>query len=256
MPTGAITNVDYVDFNTGATVTRATARLWWDNADGIQTLNLGMAGTNATLQIGEEMYYRVKASSAITEGQVVMFSGTIGASGGLQGAPATGLTAETASYVMGVATESIAHNGWGYVTNFGLVRNIDTSGGAEAWVDGQILYYNPAVAGGLTKTIPTAPNAKVQVAAVVYAHATNGSLFIRPTFGGALGQYEGDVYVSSPTNTQYLGWNSANSRWQNQNLPTYLPVLSNAGSSVHVDVAYGYASILTNAGSTVQVPIY
>jgi trimeric autotransporter adhesin len=213
--TGGISTPDYIDFDTAATVTRASGRLWWDNADGIQTLNLGMAGSNATMQVGQESYYRIKASSAITEGQVVMFTGTVGASGALQGAPATGLTAATAQYVMGVATEDIAHNGWGYVTEFGLVRGIDTSGGAEAWVDGQILYYDPSVTGGLTKTLPSAPNAKVVVAAVVYASASNGSLFIRPSFGGELGQYEGNVGFSALSNGDLIQYNSGSGKWTN-----------------------------------------
>jgi hypothetical protein len=213
--TGGISTPDYIDFDTAATVTRASGRLWWDNADGIQTLNLGMAGSNATMQVGQESYYRIKASSAITEGQVVMFTGTVGASGALQGAPATGLTAATAQYVMGVATENIALNGWGYVTEFGLVRGIDTSGGAEAWVDGQILYYDPSVTGGLTKTLPSAPNAKVVVAAVVYASASNGSLFIRPSFGGELGQYEGNVGFSALSNGDLIQYNSGSGKWTN-----------------------------------------
>lgn len=214
--TSGIATPEYIDFDTVNAVSRATGRLWWDASDGIQTLNLGMAGSNATMQIGEEIYFRIKASADITEGQVVMFTGTVGASGALTGAPATGITASTASYIMGVATENISENQWGYVTQFGLVRGIDTTGGAEAWTNGQILYYNPAVAGGLTKTVPTAPNAKVQVAAVVYASAGGaGSLFIRPTFGGALGQYEGDVNISSVTGNDLLMYNGTNSRWQN-----------------------------------------
>lgn len=210
--TGGISTPDYIDFDTTAAPARATGRLWWDNADGIQTLNLGMAGSNATLQIGEEMYFRIKASSAITEGQVVMFTGTVGNSGALTGAPATGLTKDTASYVMGVATEDIALNGWGYVTQFGLVRNINTTGGAEAWVDGQILYYNPAVAGGLTKTVPSAPNAKVEVAAVVKA-GTNGSLFVRPIARFSLGQLN-DVETAAATNLDLLQYNGGSGYWQ------------------------------------------
>ena len=214
--TGAITTPDYIDFDTGATVTRATGRLWWDSADGIQTLNLGMAGSNATLQIGEEMYFRVKASSAITEGQVVMFTGTVGASGALTAAPATGLTKDTASYIMGVATESIALNGWGYITQFGLVRGIDTTGGAEAWVDGQILYYNPSVAGGLTKTVPTAPAAKVEVAAVVYAASGgSGSIFVRVGARFALGQLN-DLETAAASNLDLLQYNGTSGVWEHK----------------------------------------
>jgi hypothetical protein len=242
--TGGISSPDYIQFDTGATVTRATGRLWWDSTDSIQTLNLGMAGSNATMQIGEETYFRIKCQSAITEGQVVMFAGTVGASGGLIGAPATGLTADTASYVMGVATESGATNDWIYVTAFGLVRGIDTTGGAEAWVDGQILYYNPAVTGGLTKTLPSAPNPKVQVAAVVYANA-NGSLFIRPSFGGILGQYEGDVQVTTPANGDLLIRNQTSGKWVNAPLT--------AGTGISITNAAGSVTIANTATTSIAI---
>jgi hypothetical protein len=213
---GNTAGVNSVTFDTTpATVPTTEGSLYWDSADGNQTLSLVMAGANATLQIGQETYYRIKASASITEGQVVMFTGTVGNSGGLKGAPATGLTALTASYVMGVATQSMALNDWGYVTAFGLVRQINTLGGAEAWVDGTILYLDPSVTGGLTKTLPSAPNPKVQVAAVVHA-ASNGSLFIRPTFGGELGQYEGNVQVTTPTNAQVLTYYATGGYWRNE----------------------------------------
>jgi hypothetical protein len=77
------------------------------------------------------------------------------------------------------------------------------------------LYVNPSVAGGLTKTLPTAPNSKVQIAAVVHA-ASNGSLFVRPTFGGELGQFEGNVQVTSPANAQVLTYYEAGGYWRNE----------------------------------------
>jgi hypothetical protein len=215
--TGGIETPDYITFDTTPeTVPTAPGSLYWDSADGNQTLSLVMANGDAVQQIGEEQYYRIKASSAITNGQVVMFSGTVGASGSLTGAPASGLTASTASYVMGIATQDIANNAWGYVTSFGLVRQLNTS----AWPAGTILYYDPTVTGGLTPTIPAAPNAKVQVCAVIYQHASNGSLFVRPSFGGALGQYEGDVQIASPLTGDALVWNGVTSRWENKPVAT------------------------------------
>ena len=213
--TGGVTTPDYITFDTTPeTVPTAPGSLYWDAADGNQTLSLVMADGAATQQIGQEQFYRIKASSAITDGQVVMFTGSVGASGALTGAPATGLTASTAAYIMGIATQDIGANQWGYVTSFGLVRGINTTGGAEAWVDGQILYYNPSVAGGLTKTVPTAPNAKIQVCAVVNAAAGgSGSVFVRPTFGGALGQFEGDVQVTTPSGGNILTYDG--SYWYN-----------------------------------------
>ena len=234
--TGGIATPDYIDFDIAATPTRASGRLWWDNSDSVQTLNLGMAGGNATLQIGEEMYFRVKASSAITEGQGVMFTGTVGGSGAITAAPATGLTKDTASYFMGVATEDIPLNGWGYITQFGLVRGINTTGGAEAWVDGQILYYNPAVAGGLTKNVPSAPAAKIEVAAVVNAASGgSGSLFVRPISRFSLGQLN-DVETSAASNLDLLQYNGAGGYWQHK-----APSLITVGEATTISTTLGVA---------------
>lgn len=222
------TNLNAVTFDiTPATLPTAEGSLYWDSADGNKTLSLVMTGGNAIQQIGEETYYRIKASADITEGQVIMFTGSVGASGALTGAPASGLTASTASYVMGIATENIANNAWGYVTHFGLVRGINTT----AFADGDILYYDPTVAGGLTTTVPAAPNAKVQVCAVTHA-ASNGSYFVRPSFGGALGQYEGDVQVTSPANGQLLIRDQTAGKWINATLTdgTGISVTEGAGT--------------------------
>ena len=246
--TGAITAPESITFDLAPSVVpTAPGSLYWDAADGNQTLSLVMANGDAIQQIGEEQYFRIKASAPITEGQVVMFTGTVGASGGLTGAPATGLTAATASYVMGIATHNLATNDWGYVTSFGLVRGINTTGGAEAWVDGQILYLDPTVAGGLTKTLPTAPNPKVQVCAVIYA-ASNGSLFVRSTFGGILGQYEGDVQITSPANGNLLVRNQTTGAWVNALLGagTGFSVTNGAGS---VSVGASVAAIGTWMGT-------
>lgn len=233
---GNVANVNSVTFDTTPTTVPTTpGSLYWDSADGIQTLSLVMADGDAVQQIGEEQYYRIKASAPITNGQAVMFTGTVGASGGLTGAPATGLTASTASYVMGIATHDLATNDWGYVTSFGLVRGINTS----AFTAGDILYLDPSVAGGLTTTIPSAPNPKVQVCAVVYSSSTEGSLFVRTTFGGTLGQYEGDVGITSPSDGQLLIRNQTAGKWVNAALT--------AGTGVSVTNGAGAITITNSA---------
>jgi hypothetical protein len=174
-----------------------------------------MIGGNVIQQIGEDQYYRIKASSAITKGQVVMFTGTVGASGGLIGAPATGLTYDQAENIMGIAAENINLNDWGYVQFFGEIRGLNTTGGAESWTDGTILYYNPAVTGGLTKNKPAVPNAIAIMAAVVYADNTVGSLFVRPAYGFGLGDLDGNVNIATLTGGQVLVYDSANQYWKN-----------------------------------------
>jgi hypothetical protein len=246
--------INSINFDTTPTTVPTTpGSLYWDSANGNQTLSLVMANGDAVQQIGEETYFRIRASAAITEGQVVMFTGTIGGSGALTGAPASGLTATTASYVMGIATHNLAINEWGYITSFGLVRGIDTTGGAEAWVDGQILYYNPSVAGGLTKTVPVAPNAKIQVCAVVNAASGgSGSVFVRPTFGGALGQYEGDVQVTTPANGDLLIRNQTTGEWINAPLTagTGISVTNTAGAVTITNTLPSLGGTVTSVGGT------
>ena len=251
---GNANNVNAITFDvTPATLPTAEGTLYWDTADGNKTLSLVMANGDAVQQIGEETYYRIKASSAITNGQVVMFTGSVGASGALQGAPATGLTSSTASYVMGIATQDIALNGWGYVTAFGLVRGLNTS----AFTDGAILYYDPTVAGGLTATIPSAPNAKVQVCAVTHA-ATNGSLFVRPSFGGSLGQYEGDVQVTTPANGDLLIRNQTDGKWVNAPLTagTAISIGNSAGGVTVTNTAPDQVVSITGGGTTTVTGTY
>jgi len=162
---------DYLQLNTGATVTPAIGRVWWD---GGTTMNMGMTA-NVTSHVSEDTFFYVKASGAITKGQLCAFTGVVGASGVITAAPAgAGIT--NADYIVGVAAESIASGSFGLIQWFGTLRGFDTS----AWVDGDVLYYDPA-AGGFTTTYPTS-GIIVTVAAVINAGSGgSGSILIRPT---------------------------------------------------------------------------
>ena len=165
-------------FNTSSSVPSPTAgQLWWD---GQNTLNLQM-DASVTQHIGEDTYFYVKASSAVTIGQLCMFTGVVGASGVITVAPSTAIT--NGQYIVGIAAETIALNGFGLIQWFGTLRGFDTTGSSvgETWVDGDILYYNSAYTGGLTKVFPTS-GPIVTVAAVIHAgNGGSGSVIVRPT---------------------------------------------------------------------------
>ena len=54
-------------------------------------------------------------------------------------------------------------------------------------------------------------------------------------------------------NGKYLKTDGSNVSWSS--LPTYMPVLTNAGLTTNVSVANGYLPVLTNGGSTVNVTV-
>ena len=245
--TGAIGTADYVAFDVAYATTLAAGQLGWN---GNNTLGLGMAGGNVVQHIGEDGFYYIKASSAITKGQVVMFTGSVGASGVVTGAPATGVTDGT--YIMGVAAESLALNGFGLVQFQGTLRGIDTS----AYADGDILWYDPAVTGGFTDTKPSAPNVKVQIAAVVYGGSGgSGSILIRVNPGSILGGTDSNVQFGTLANANLIQYNSVSQYWENVT-PGSVTGVGSVANSVTFDTTGGAASGTTFNGSAARTIDY
>lgn len=218
--------------------------------DGGTTLGVQMTA-NVLGRVNESGYYYIKASSAITKGDVVMFTGAVGASGVPTGAPATGVT--DGSYIMGIAAESMALNAFGLVQYQGTLKGLDTS----AYADGDILWYNPAVTGGLTKTKPSAPNVKVQMAAVINAGSgSSGSILIRVSAGSELGGTDSNVQFGTLANNDLIQYNGT--YWTNV---TPASVISGAGGApvtktADFTVAAGETWLINNkSGSSCTVTL-
>jgi len=179
--TGTSLYSDYLQFNTtytGGTITEG--RMSWDENN--QTVSIGMHN-GVSLQIGQEMYYLVKNQSGATieNGRVVKAAGTLGGSGRILGEYMIADGSVLPKYTLGVATEDILNGDDGYVTEFGLVRGIDTTGSlyGETWNEGDVLWVSPTIQGGLTNIEPLTPNLHIEIAIVIRA-AANGSIFVRP----------------------------------------------------------------------------
>lgn len=207
----------YISFANGSAVTVAAGRFWYNGATG--SWNLGMGGGNITQQVGEELFKYGKASAAISDTnlQLIYKTGTVGASGVVTFAPAVaGITDD--SSIIGVATESIAFNGFGRVTTFGTVHGIDTTGSAysETWADDDAIWYNP-VTGGLTKIEPVAPGVKCLIGTVISAGAGgSGSFDVEIIHGSKLSRSNSDVQITgTPTDLSLLQYDSTAQYWKN-----------------------------------------
>lgn len=193
----------------------ATGQLVWNAEEG--TIDMGLNGTGGFLHIGQETLFRVtnNTGSQIAKGRVVGFAGTLGNSGKLL-ARLFNASTHPAKTIMGVAAENIPNGDEGYVVAFGKIRKINTA--VTGWVEGDILYADPAVPGGLTRVQPSSPNAIVTVAALVTRSAQVGELFVRPTFAGALVETQ-DVRLTAPQDGQVLTYDSAAGLWVNEPVP-------------------------------------
>lgn len=215
---GGISGIDFVTYDTTPeTVPTAPGSVYWDSTDGIQTLNVVMAGNQATLQVGQESYYRVKAATAIRNGAVVMYVGAQGNSGVMLAAEAANIPVDQPHLILGIATHAIAAGSFGYVTWFGQVRGINTTGipQGEVWNEGDILYFDPDVAGGLTNVRPPIPNPIALLVVVINVHGTVGSIFVRPQYGSTLGGSDGNVQFTNLQDKDFIAYDGVAERWEN-----------------------------------------
>ena len=207
----------YIQFNNGAAVALAAGRMWYDGSTG--AFNLGMGGGNITQQVGEEIYVYGKASATISGNsilQAIYKTGTVGASGAITFAPTVAGITDTGA-IIGVATEDISTNNFGRITNFGIVRGIDTTGSTygETWVDGQDIWYDP-VTGGLTKTKPSAPNQKFQIGTVINAGpGGSGSFQVLLQPGSVLGGTDSNVQFGTLNPNDLIVYDSGVGYWKN-----------------------------------------
>ena len=161
-----LTDVNKVNLSTDTSLVASAGQITWNPNE--RTADIGL-DNNVVLQVGQETVVLVRNGTgvSISDGTVVMLTGSIGNSGRLVVAPYDGVS--DASLILGVATETIASNADGFVTSYGKIRGIDTS----MWSDGDVLYTNGS---GLNITPTSSLNMKI--AAVVHSH-TSGTLMVR-----------------------------------------------------------------------------
>jgi hypothetical protein len=213
----------------------APGKLRW-NAD-FGTLDIGMGYTNVVQQVGMDTYYppiKNQTGSTIAKGTVVMSVGTLGASGRILVAPAVANGTVESRFMLGVAASDMINGADGLAIWFGEMKGFNTVSKApagETWINGDVLWINPAIPGGLTKNEPLAPNLKVSIAQVLHA-ATNGIIVIRPSLGSRLTDLH-DVNAFTPATNDLISYDGT--KWVNRTL-SQLGVL--AGTGVSGRVAY------------------
>jgi len=135
-----------------------------------------------THQVGQEMLVRVENndSSTILDGQVVYLESY---NNGPRVKKAVSTVEAIATRVIGIATEDILQGEYGYITFAGVVNNVDTTGGAESWAQGDLLYLSDT-AGVLTNIHVESPDWDVHMGYVVQVHASTGKIGVRINIGG------------------------------------------------------------------------
>lgn len=221
--TGGISSPDFVQFDTGATVTNAAGRLYWDATQ--QTLTVGL-NANIAADIGQTLYAYATNDEAvtITKGQPVYMFSAQGDRVSVKLAYNTGDA--TSAKTLGICAENIAAGQAGMILCQGVQDGLDLS----AYTAGDTLYLG-ATAGTLTSTKPYAPNHLVYIGVVERANAGNGRLYVRVQNGYELDELH-NVSAQSPSNGQVLIYNASTSLWEKNTLTdgTGITITEGAGS--------------------------
>jgi hypothetical protein len=214
---------DYLQLNTGGTETSEVGKFNWNDTDG--TAELGLKGGNVTLQLGQENVVRVvnKTGANLLEANYQVVRVRTQAEGGAAGQRlavklAQADTKANHSGVLGLVTEDINNNQEGFITTFGNINKVNTTGSlqGETWNDGDDLWLSATVAGGVTNVEPTTH--PVRVGYVVYAHSNNGKIFVKVDEGVDQLDELHDVTITGATGGDLLVYNGSTQVWENKSL--------------------------------------
>jgi hypothetical protein len=241
--TGGISSPDFIQFDTGATVTNAAGRLYWDSTQ--QTLTVGL-NANIAADIGQTLYAYATNDESVTinKGQPVYMFAAQGDRVSVKLASNSGDA--TSAKTLGVCAENIAAGQAGMILCQGVQDGLDLS----AYTAGDTLYLG-ATAGTLTNIKPYAPNHLVYIGVVERANAGNGRLYVRVQNGYELDELH-NVSAQNPTNGQVLIYNESTSLWTKNTLTdgTAISITEGAGS---ITIANTGVTSLTGTTNEIDV---
>ena len=205
---GLNSNIRQIKFNTDTPVAPTQAgQMAWSDEEKTGVLHNG----HHSHPIGKETFFTAKnlSGTSISNGKAVYAIGSTGenATIGL----ATTSDGDIAQRTIGIATMDIPANGFGDVTTFGEVNDINTSGLTE----GALVYLG--LNGNLTSVEPVAPTPKISLGLCIRSHLTQGriAVYVRPI--ARLNKLT-DVHAPNLLDGDVLRWNDAALRYEVYNL--------------------------------------
>jgi len=174
----SISNVDvndFLDFGTLANPVYQEGRVFYDFS--AHTLCYYNDNSEVTVNVAQEQLVRVRnaTNNTIPDGTAVYVNGAQGQTPTIELAIAS---SEITSRIIGVTTDSMPKNTFGYVTVNGVVNGFNTN----SFADGAPVYLSSTVAGGYTSTAPSGSNYSIQIGVILHSHTTQGKLLVFPQY--------------------------------------------------------------------------
>ena len=216
-----ISEVDYIDFKTSPSVPSPTGgTLYFDYNENALSYKPVTNQNDVTVNIGQESLIRIynDTGTVIYNGQVLHITGATSGIPTVALANASKLGAtftDSLAQSSGVATHDIPSGEFGFMTNFGIVRDLNTSG----FTPGQELFLSDTIDGGITND-PNSIAFTSRISTIGWclsASSTSGKIYVKIENENplqSLTQQELNVLVGNTISTgvyEYTGMTTASS---------------------------------------------
>jgi hypothetical protein len=207
--TGGISEVDSIQFDIDAAPSHSEGAVSWNDDD--KTIDIHTEVTGTKIQVGQEIVLRVtnETGSTIVDGSIVYISGAQGSR------PTITLSdsdiGASANKTIGIVTADILNTNTGYVTIFGLVRDVDTS----SFSAGDLLYVGPT-AGIPTNVAPSFPEHIMRIGYCVFSNVGSGIILVATEKGEHLENLYEVTITGTPGDNELLSYDTSSSQWINQ----------------------------------------
>lgn len=210
--TGVLGATDYVDFTPqSSSPSFAEGRMWYEDSSDTMVY-YPQAGESGVMLNSGEVNFRVYNQS----GADIPNGTGVAVQDAFSGAPSIILmdASVIGTSLLGVTTQEIPNNTWGWVTAAGTINDYDTSG----YVLGQALWASTTVAGGFQTFPPTGPGNQVSfVGWVTRVNASTGRLMINvsiPIHYRYLADLRDTFGLTGAQTGELLGLNDAGTYWE------------------------------------------
>jgi hypothetical protein len=179
----ALTVTNYIDYTTTTKPSAISGRTYFDRDENALSYYPNTSLNDVTINIGQESVIRVhnNTGTQINNGQVCHISSEQPSVNGIPSvvlAIATGSTTTGSKYlVSGVATHDIPNGTEGFITEFGLVRDLNITGVTE----GTEIFLSENTPGAFRYTTPNIEFRRSVIGYVVTTGATTGKILVEIT---------------------------------------------------------------------------